>query len=140
MSVKQTNSPNKFTVAAALQETGVLLALSGAESFRARAYTRAAQSVADLSEDLGTLVAQQRLTEIKGVGRTLAAQIRELYTTGRSAFLDELRTKMPPGVIELSRILSLKKITALHDALGITNIADLRAAAETGRVRNVRGF
>src|SRR5438270_9025306 len=140
MATNQTNTINKFTVAAALQETGVLLGLSGAESFRARAYTRAARSVADLSEDLGTLVAEHRLTDIKSVGRALAAQIRELYTTGHSSFLDQLRAKLPPGVIELSRILSLKKIAALHEALGITSIEELRAAAEAGRVRNVKGF
>ncbi len=137
---KESITNNKFTVAAALQETAMLLEISGAERFRGRAYARAARSVADLSEDLGLLVAEQRLTEIKGVGRTLAAQIKELYTSGHSAFLDELRALLPPGVIELSRVLSVKKIAALHEALGITSIADLRAAAEAGKIKNVRGF
>src|SRR5215813_12025003 len=138
--MKQTGSINKFAVAAALKEMGHLLELKGAERFRVQAYMRAARAVADLTDDLGTIVSQNRLTEIKGVGRALAAQISELYTTGRSTFLEELRAELPPGVIELSRVLSVKKIGALHQALGITSIAELRTAAETGLIRKVSGF
>lgn len=138
--MKQPSTVDKFTVAAALRETGLLLELKGAERFRAHAYVRAARSIAELSEDLGTLVGQGRLTDLKGVGRGLASQITELYTTGRSLLLDELRAELPPGVIELSRILSLKKIEALHEALGVSNLAELRAAAEAGKVRGVSGF
>lgn len=139
-SKEKTNAPTRFTVAAALQETGVLLELKGAERFRAQAYARAARSIADLSEDLAALIKQNRLTEIKGVGQGLAAQIREIHSTGRSRLLEQLRAELPPGVIELSRVLGVKRIQELHEALGITSIAELRAAAEAGKIRDVRGF
>jgi DNA polymerase (family 10) len=136
----KTEAPNRQTIAAALQETGLLLQLQGAEPFRANAYLKAARAVAGLSQNLETLVQQNRLTEIPGVGRGLAAQIQELHNTGRLPLLDRLRAELPPGAIELSHVLSIKKIQALHQALGITNIAELKAAAEAGKISDVRGF
>ncbi len=119
-----------------------LLALAGEEPFRARAYERAAATLERLDLDLQTLVDDGRLTELPGIGRGLAAVIEELYRTGRSQVLDALRQRVPPGALELSRIpgLGLAKIAALHSALGIETIADLRAACEEGRVRGVRGM
>ena len=76
-------SPSRFTVVTALQEISLLLELQGGEPFRARAYATAARSLASSAADLDSLIKQDRLTEIKGVGRGLAALIKELYTTGR---------------------------------------------------------
>lgn len=136
----KTDAQIRLAIAAVLREIGLLLEAQGAEPFRAAAYLKAARAVAALSEDLGTLVKQNRLTEIKGVGRGLAAQIQQLFTTGQLPLLDQLRAQLPPGVIELSRVLSMKKIQTLHQALGISSVAELKAAAETGRIRNVAGF
>src|SRR5882672_10261607 len=110
----KTGPPSSVAIAAVLQEIGRLLELQGTEPFRAGAYLKAARAVAALSADLGTLVARNQLTEIAGVGRGLAAQIFEIYTTGRSPLLEELRTALPPGVLELSHLLSVKKIRQLH--------------------------
>ena len=136
----RTDAPTRATIAAVLKEIGLLLELQGGEPFRAGAYARAARAVAAMPQDLTTLVEQRRLTEINGVGRGLASQIEEIYATGKSPLLEQLRAELPPGVIELSRVLSVKKIQELHQALGISSIADLRAAAEAGNIRNVRGF
>src|ERR1700732_4346165 len=95
----KTEVPTRFSVAAVLQEIGLLLELQGGEPFRANAYARAARAIVDLAEDLATLIKQNRLTEIKGVGRGLAAQIQELYITGHSPLLEQLRAGLPPGVI-----------------------------------------
>ena len=136
----ETTTPNKFAIAAALQEIGLLIELKGAGHFRARAYRRAARAIADLTTDIGTMVRQHRLMEIKGIGAALAAQIKDLYSTGHSSLLVSLRAELPPGVLELSRILSLKQIEKLHRALGISSIPELKAAAEAGRIREVAGF
>jgi DNA polymerase (family 10) len=91
---------------------------------------------------LAPLVADNRLTELPGVGSALAATIRELHLTGRSEQLDRLRAALPPGVIELSQVpgLSVPRITALHKTLGIASIDDLEAALQAGRVRSIPGF
>ena len=108
MPPKRSASINKFAIVATLHEIGQLLEAKGVDQFRARAYRNAARSLADFPGDLATLAEQDRLTEIKGIGSGLAAQIKEILTTGRSSFLERLRADLPPGVIELSRILSLK--------------------------------
>ena len=134
---------DKFAIAAALQETGALLEIKGGNDyFKARAYKAGARAVAELATDIGELVRQRRLTEIKGVGNALAAQIAELYNTGSSSFLEKLKQELPAGIIELSQVpgLNLKKIEQLHQALDIANVADLKAACEAGKVRELKGF
>jgi len=134
---------DKFAIAAALQETGTLLEIKGGNDyFKARAYKAGARSVAELATDIGELVRQRRLTEIKGVGNALAAQIAELYNTGTSSFLQKLKQELPAGIIELSQVpgLNLKKIEKLNEALGIASVADLRAACDAGKIRELKGF
>src|SRR5436190_19430537 len=133
---------DKFAIAAALQEIGTLLELKGGEYFKARAYKSGARSLAEVTEDLGKLIKQNRLTLVKGIGYALAKQIEQLYTTGESSMLNELRAQMPPGIVELSNVrgLSVKKVEQLHQALGITTVEELKAAAEAGKLREIKGF
>ena len=133
---------DKYAIAAALQEIGTLLELKGGEYFKARAYKLGARSIAEVSEDLGKLIKENRLTFVKGIGYALAKQIEQLYTTGESSMLNDLRGQMPPGIVELSNVrgLSVKKVERLHEALGITTVEELKAAAEAGKLREVKGF
>jgi DNA polymerase (family X) len=126
-------------VAEMLREIGGLLGLESANRFRAQAYERGAMAIAGVP-DLGALVRSGRLTSVAAIGSGLARTIEEIVRTGRSELLEDLRRRYPPGAAELSRLLSLDKIRALHDALGVTTLADLRAACEAGRVRGLRGF
>lgn len=129
-------------MAAALRELGRLLELKGENPFKARAYERGARSLENFAGDFDALLKSRRLMEIRGIGKALASVIEEIYQTGESLMLQQLRDERPPGAMELSVIpgLSLKKIIALHDALGIESIADLKNACEKGLVRGVKGF
>jgi len=133
---------DKFAIAAALQEIGALLELKGGQYFKARAYKAGARAVAELSEDVGKLIKQNRLTFVKGIGQALAKQIDQLYSTGESSLLNELRGQLPAGIIELSHIpgLSVQKVGRLQGELGISSVEELRAACEAGKVREVKGF
>ena len=133
---------DKFAIAAALQEIGVLLDLKGGQYFKARAYKAGARAVAELTEDVGKLIKQNRLTFVKGIGYALAKQIEQLYQTGESSMLNELRAQLPAGIIELSRVpgLSIQKVEKLQQELGIKSAEDLRAACEAGKVRGIKGF
>jgi DNA polymerase (family X) len=133
---------DKFAIAAALQEIGTLLELKGGEYFKARAYRNGARAVAELSEDVGKLIKENRLTFVKGIGHALAKQIEELYNNGESSFLSKLRAELPPGIIELANLpgLTVKKVAQLHNVLGITTVEQLKAAAAAGKVRDVKGF
>lgn len=136
----KTSVSNKFAVAAVLQEIGQLLEVKGVDRFRARAYRTAARYIADFAGDLAALAAQNRLTEIKGIGSGLAAQIKELLETGKSSYLEKLKAETPPGAVELTRILSLKKLEKLHQTLGVRTLDDLKAAIESDKISEVPGF
>src|SRR6185436_6886640 len=133
---------DKYAIAAALQEIGTLLELQGGQYFKARAYKQGARSIAEVTEDLGKLIKENRLTFVKGIGYALARQIEQLYTTGESSMLNELRAQMPRGIIELSKVrgLNMKKVERLQEALGITTVEELKAAAEAGKLREIKGF
>jgi DNA polymerase (family 10) len=133
---------DKFAIAAALQEIGALLELTGGQYFKARAYKAGARAVSELTEDVGKLIKQNRLTFVKGIGYALAKQIEQLYETGESSMLNELGAQLPAGIIELSRIpgLSIQKVEKLQEELGIKSVEDLRSACEAGRLREIKGF
>ena len=131
---------DRFSVARALREIASLMQVEGANPFKVRAYERGARALEGMPEDLGTLVREGRLTSVPGIGSALATTIGELFQTGRSPQLDRLRERLPPGVVELSQVLSTSKVGILHRALGIASLADLETAARAGRIRDVKGF
>src|SRR6185436_7846372 len=134
---------DKFAIAAALQEIATLLELKGGKDrFKARAYQTGARVVAGMSDDIGEVVLQNRLTSMRGIGDALASQIEQLYLTGESSVLRGLKKEFPPGILELSALpgLSISKIKTLHEALGISSVAELKAAAEAGSIKNIKGF
>jgi DNA polymerase (family 10) len=133
---------DRFEIAHALREIGALLELEGENPFKIRAYETGARALEGLAGDLATLVAEERLTDIPGIGEALAGKIASLHLTGRSETLDKLRARHPPGILELLQVPDLgpKKIAALHAALGVATLADLEAACRAGRVAGVKGF
>ncbi|HEX9545605.1 MAG TPA: helix-hairpin-helix domain-containing protein, partial [Pyrinomonadaceae bacterium] len=79
---KPKSNPDKFAIAAALQEIAALLELKGGKDrFKARAYQTGARVVAGMSEDIGPVVQEDRLTSMRGIGEALASQIKQLYLT-----------------------------------------------------------
>jgi len=133
---------DRFYIAASLREIGRLLALKGENPFKAQAYERGAHALENLEGDLDALVKTRRLTDVRGIGSALASVIEEIHTTGECWALGQLRNELPPGAIELSAVpgLNLKKIIALHDALRVESVADLKTACAEGLVRKVKGF
>jgi DNA polymerase (family 10) len=133
---------NRFDIAADLREISRLLEIKGESLFKTQAYERGARALENLRDDFDRLVKAGRLTEIAGIGNALAAIIEEIYRTGECFMLQKQCEGLSPGVIELSAIfgLSLKKIIALHDALKIESIADLKVACQAGLVSKVKGF
>jgi DNA polymerase (family 10) len=134
---------DKFAIAAALQEIAALLELKGGKDrFKARAYQNGARVVAGTSEDIGDVVLENRLTSMPGIGAGLASQIEQLYLSGESSVLRGLKQEFPPGIIELSGVpgLSVAKIKTLHEVLGIASIAELKAAAAAGKIKDIKGF
>lgn len=133
----------KNEIADVLTQIGTLLELKGENPFKVRAYGAGARALEAIEEsELATLIAEDRLQSVKGIGEALAQKIGELHTTGRLAFFDKLQASIEPGLVAMLEIPGLgpKKIRALHDKLGLTTIEGLAAACADGRVAALEGF
>jgi DNA polymerase (family 10) len=129
-------------VARQLEEIAEVLELKEDSSFRIRAYQRAARLIESLEEPLTQIRARGVLQELPGIGEAMAAKIEELLDTGHMQRHDALVAEFPPGVLALLQVPGIGPRTAhtLHDLLGITNLAELEAAARAGRIRSLKGF
>jgi DNA polymerase (family X) len=129
-------------VAQILDEMGTLLEVRGENPFRCRAYHNAALALKGLPADLAEMITDGSLAAVPGIGETILAKVVQLVTTGQLPAYEELRRQTPPGLVALLRVPGLgpKKIKTLHEALSIESLADLRAAAEAGRIARVKGF
>jgi DNA polymerase (family 10) len=132
----------KEEIAAALEEIATLLELKGENPFKIRAYTNAARSIEAWGASFSDLQNEETLEKIPGIGKAIAAKVKELATTGSLKFLEELRGQFPGAILDLFSIpgLGAKKIKALHEQLEVNSVADLQAACESGRVAELPGF
>jgi DNA polymerase (family X) len=130
------------TVARLLREYAQRTSLRGGNPYRAKAYLRAADSLGALSQPLDRIIAAGALTAIPGIGDAIADIVTKLYETGTHPSLEKLRKDVPAGVLELFAIPGLRpeKILNLHEALGVTSLAELEAAAKEDRIRPVKGL
>jgi DNA polymerase (family 10) len=133
---------DKNRVAAILDEIGTLLEIQGENAFRCNAYHNAARAVEQLEEDLETLVRENRLTSVPGIGETMRDKITTLVNTGGLPFYEDLRKKTPPGLFDILRIQGLgpKRVKTMYDKLKVDSLDKLAEACEQGRVAELRGF
>ena len=129
-------------VAVAFDEMAELLAISGDNPFRIRAYQRAAQVVRTLPRLLAEFGGAKELDQLPGIGADLAAKIQELLRTGKLRALEQLRMHVPSGLRALLKLPGLGpvRVRALHAALGIDGIDGLRKALDENRLKGLRGF
>ena len=120
-----------------------LLEIEGANPFRVRAYRNAARVVGGLTQSLVDLAARgEDLTGLPGVGQDLAGKIREIIKTGDLGLLRELEARTPPALALLMNVAGLgpKRVHILHEKLGVTTTEDLKAAAQAGKIMELKGF
>ncbi len=129
-------------IARVLDEMGTLLEVRGENAFRCRAYHNAADALRALPSDLTSMISDGSLAKVPGIGATMHSKIAQLATSGNLPAYDELRKTTPPGLVPLLRVPGLgpKKIKTLYEDLKIASLADLRAAAETGKIAPLKGF
>src|SRR3982751_4445243 len=134
--------PPNAAIAALFDELADLYELDGAIVHRVVAYRTAAKAVRESPVSIAALTREGRVTELPGIGKTLEEKISALLDTGTIPAVEKLRAKFPPGLMDLTRLPGLgpKRARRLYDELGIASLEALREAAETERLRDVRGF
>jgi DNA polymerase (family 10) len=132
----------KSQIAEILEEIATLLELKDENPFKIRAYANAARSLETFGGNLSDLRDEEALAKIPGIGKAIAAKIKELAETGKLKYVEELRAEFPPAILQLFSIsgLGARKIKALHEQLHISSVEQLREACKSGRVAELPGF
>lgn len=129
-------------VADKLREVYQLMQLAGENRFRAIAFDRAAQTIEGLNEEITKHIEEDTLTDIKGIGKSIAEDIKAFQQTGSMPVLEAFKEKVPKGLIEWLNISGLgpKNIAKIHKELGITEITELKEACLSGAVADLPGL
>ncbi|HZP03720.1 MAG TPA: DNA polymerase/3'-5' exonuclease PolX [Terracidiphilus sp.] len=128
------------TFARLLEETADLMEIDGADSFRVRSYRRAAEAAEQTTVDLMAVVADTaRLLEIPGIGKSMAANLQAIATTGTLPLREELLQRYGASLLELLKLPGMgpKTVALFWDAAKITSIDELAEAIEAGRLASL---
>lgn len=126
-------TPTNAEIARLLREIRTLMEFAGEPFFKFMAYERAAETLEN-APPLGALADEARLTELPGVGKTIAGRVLTIARTGTDPYLEELRAKYPPTLLEVLRVqgVGMKTAQQLFERLGIASLADLERALDEG--------
>src|SRR5881628_1805265 len=129
-------------IADRLESFATLLDLAGANPYTSRAYRRASELIRETKVPVAQLVRAGRVRELRGIGPGIETRLRELVETGEIAELAELEANVSPELVGVGRMLGISPRRALElgRALGVRTLAELREAAESGRLREVPGI
>ncbi|HUH16681.1 MAG TPA: DNA polymerase/3'-5' exonuclease PolX [Methylomirabilota bacterium] len=123
-------------------EIGDMLEISGEVVYKAVAYRRVADAVERYPDDVAGLFRQGSPPKLPGAGTALTAKLAELAETGRLEYHQRLRAQVPDGLLDMLRVPGVgpRTVKLLHGELGIDSLESLRAAAEAGGLRHVKGM
>ncbi|MEO6212922.1 MAG: DNA polymerase/3'-5' exonuclease PolX [Vicinamibacterales bacterium] len=132
---------HNLAIARVLAEIGDLLEIKNENPFKIRAYRTAADTIAHLGTQVADLAPHERLA-IPGIGKDLAGKLVELIDTGRARYHQELLQEFPPTLLDLLRLQGVgpKTVAVLYHGLRVTSLDELRAAAQDGRIRALKGM
>lgn len=134
--------PPNTTIAALFDELADLYELDGAVVHRVLAYRNAAKSIREAPRSVAAMTREGKVTELPGIGRTLEEKVEALLDTGTIPAVEKLRARIPAGLVDMTRLPGLgpKRARKLFDELGVDSLESLKAAAESEKLRDVRGF
>jgi DNA polymerase (family 10) len=129
-------------IAELLREVSQLMQLAGENRFKVIAFDKAAQTIEGLQENIDEYIQNKNLTDIKGVGKSIAEDIYALEETGKMPVLEAFKEKVPEGLIEWLNISGLgpKNAYKIHKELGISTIEELKEKINDGSVAGLSGL
>ncbi|KKU64062.1 MAG: polymerase IV protein [Candidatus Amesbacteria bacterium GW2011_GWA1_47_16] len=134
-------------VAELLRAVAAALSLTiGDNRFRIIAYERAADAVEHSSSEIKDLWDDGKLSDLAGIGESIASHLDELFRTGKVAHFQKIIKPFPSSVFELIRIPGIgpKNALKLSKALKITQantaVSQLEKAAAAGLIVHIEGF
>ncbi len=129
-------------IAEIFELTAQLLELQGENPFKVRAFLNAAASLRAFPGTLQDFISKLQSESIKGFGKQLSQHVSTLYNTGELPYLYQLQAAVPESLLELLDIsgLGVKKVRAIYQQLGITNLSQLKEACQRDEIASLAGF
>jgi DNA polymerase (family 10) len=133
---------DKREISQMFEEIALMLDLKGENPFKSKAYINAARTIELLEGDIGDFVLEDRLEEIKGIGKAIGEKLIEIVHTGKLEYYDELRTSIPAGLFDMLKIPGVgpKKVKAIYEKLDVKSIGELEYACIENRLLDLEGF
>lgn len=136
--------PTNDQIATLLERIADLLEIQHASVHRVRAYRGAARSLRALEAPVADRVGEtgaDSLEALPGIGKSIAALIRELVSTGRVGLLERLEGQASPrDLFRLVPGIGESLAARVESELHVETLEDLEAAAHDGRLASVPGF
>ncbi len=125
-----------------LDETGLLMDLTGENPFKVRAFQNGARIIETFQGDLEKAFNDGSLAKVKGIGAGLLEKITEFQKSGKIADHEKLRSKIPTGVVDMLSLTGLgpKKVRVLYEKLDIKSVGELEYACKENRLVKLDGF
>lgn len=129
-------------IATIFENCADMLQIKGESVHRWMAYRRGAETIRETPRELSAVAAEGALTDLPGIGKTLAEKIEELLETGKLSFYERLKEEVPVGVLEMMRINGVgpKKAALFWKELNLTSVAALEKAAQAGQLQQLSGM
>ncbi len=121
-------------------ETADLMEVRGDDPFRIRSYRRAAEALEALTQQVSEIHQEEKaLLAIPGIGKSMAANIRDLFSKGKLGLHEELLQKYRPSMLELLKIQGLgpKTIALIWDAFQVCDPEGVQKLAQEGKLRTL---
>ncbi len=134
--------PRNADVAEQLELLSDILELEGEAAYRLLAYRRAAALVREQSGLVAELALDGKAKDLPGIGKTIEGKIVEIVNEGEIRALTKHKALVPPDVVKFTQLPGLGPKTArkIWQELGVTTLADLKAAAKAERLRLLPGI
>ena len=134
--------PRNAAVAEQLELLSDILELEGEAAYRLLAYRRAAALVREQSGLVAELALEGKAKDLPGIGKTIEGKIVEIVNEGEIRALTKHKALVPPDVVKFTQLPGLGPKTArkIWQELGVTTLADLKAAAKAERLRLLPGI
>jgi DNA polymerase (family 10) len=148
--MKQSKDMTNLEIAELLRAVAASYELKNADKnkFKIIAYDRAADAVEHASSELKDLWDDGKLTDVPGVGKSIAEHLDELFRTGKSRHFEIVMKGLPPSMFSLMEVPGIGAKTAykLVRELKLENVpagsllAKLGKLAKQGKIAEIEGF
>lgn len=122
-----------------LAETADLMEIASEDPFRIRSYRNAAAAIENYPERIEDILKDPKrsVTEIPGIGKGIAAALKEIAERGSFERRDQLLEKYPPTALEFLKIQGLgpKSIAQIWEHYRVSTIDDLERLCREQKLR-----